>query len=131
MHTDDSFISIKFEDNGLVSWEKKKVSKVSLGNCNIPWNHRDMVGTAPPLKGAKTTMTKIMIEHPRPRVSLLGWRKRFATCSTSSGGGGPARQGVSATRAAMWREDSDKEDSQRMKKVASAFCSLSAPTHNL
>lgn len=77
MHTDDSFISIKFEDNGLVSWEKKKVSKVSLGNCNIPGNHRDMVGTAPPLKGAKTTMTKIMIEHPRPRVSLLGWRKRF------------------------------------------------------
>ncbi|KAK4766052.1 hypothetical protein SAY87_007694 [Trapa incisa] len=82
---DDSFISIKFEDNGVASWEKNKLaSKVSVDNSNrIPWNNRNTVGRAPAsalIKDVKTATasTKRVIEHPKPRVSSLRWRKRIS-----------------------------------------------------
>ncbi|GAV71976.1 hypothetical protein CFOL_v3_15465 [Cephalotus follicularis] len=58
----DSFISIKFEDNGVASWEKGTVSKVSLDHCSMPWNHH--------------TLTNTVIEHSKPRGPLR-WRKRI------------------------------------------------------
>lgn len=58
---EDSFISIKFEDNGVASWEKNcTVSKGStVENCK---------------EAAKETKT--VIEHGKPRASLR-WRKRI------------------------------------------------------
>ncbi|GKU87642.1 hypothetical protein SLEP1_g2007 [Rubroshorea leprosula] len=62
---EDSFISIKFEDNGMASWEKGTVSKVSLEHCSMSW---------------KPTLTKEtskgVIDHPKPQASLR-WRKRI------------------------------------------------------
>ncbi|KAF4354528.1 hypothetical protein CsatB_008892 [Cannabis sativa] len=79
---DDSFISIKFEENGVASWEKNKaninnsnngngnavVSKVSLENCNVSsWNH----------SFGSNKETKTVVEHGKPRASSLRWRKRI------------------------------------------------------
>ncbi|XP_010539641.1 PREDICTED: uncharacterized protein LOC104813655 [Tarenaya hassleriana] len=67
---EDSFISIKFEDNGNASWEKNTVSKASLENINNKsWNkhqhHPLMEDTS-----------KSVIEHHKARSSLR-WRKRI------------------------------------------------------
>ncbi|MBA0659456.1 hypothetical protein Goklo_011593 [Gossypium klotzschianum] len=58
----DSFISIKFEENGVGSWEKGKVSKVSLEHCSMSWK--------------ASLSNKSVIEHPKPGGSLR-WRKRM------------------------------------------------------
>lgn len=58
----DSFISIKFEKNGVASWEKGTVSKVSLENCSMSWT--------------KELANKSVIEHAKPRAPLR-WRKRI------------------------------------------------------
>ncbi|KAL4271657.1 hypothetical protein GQ457_13G021500 [Hibiscus cannabinus] len=64
---EDSFISIKFEENGVASWENGEVnSKVSIEHCSKPWS---------PTKEPKVT-NKSVIEHAQPRVSLR-WRKRI------------------------------------------------------
>ncbi|XP_041013842.1 uncharacterized protein LOC121257046 [Juglans microcarpa x Juglans regia] len=71
---EDSFISIKFGDNGAASWEKNPVlsSKVPLENCNISRNHPALF-----TKEAKeTATTKSVVEHGKPRASLR-WRKRI------------------------------------------------------
>ncbi|PSS17525.1 RNA polymerase sigma factor RpoD like [Actinidia chinensis var. chinensis] len=60
----DSFISMKFENNGIASWEKGKVSKVSLDHCRISSNQ------------SSNKETKRVIEHVKPR-GLLMWRKRI------------------------------------------------------
>nr|ACD56615.1 predicted protein [Gossypioides kirkii] len=60
---EDSFISIKFEENGVGSWDKGTVSKVSLEHCSMSWN---------PSKDTK----KSVIEHAKPGASLR-WRKRI------------------------------------------------------
>ncbi|KAE8653866.1 putative Esterase precursor [Hibiscus syriacus] len=68
---EDSFISIKFEENGVGSWEKGTISKVSLEHCNVSRN--------PTLtKGMDVTKetNKSVIEHSKPRASLR-WRKRI------------------------------------------------------
>ncbi|KAE8701772.1 glucose-6-phosphate/phosphate translocator-related family protein [Hibiscus syriacus] len=65
---EDSFISIKFEENGVSSWEKGKVSKVSLENCSMSWN--------PTLDKGLKEGNKSVIEHPKPGGSLR-WRKRM------------------------------------------------------
>ncbi|KAK8692223.1 hypothetical protein V6N13_075697 [Hibiscus sabdariffa] len=65
---EDSFISIKFEENGVGSWEKGKVSKVSLENCSMSWN--------PTLGKGLKEGNKSVIEHPKPGGSLR-WRKRM------------------------------------------------------
>ncbi|XVE95478.1 hypothetical protein REPUB_Repub02eG0100900 [Reevesia pubescens] len=70
---EDSFISIKFEENGVASWEKGTVSKVSLEHCSMSWNptlSKDKEIT----KEQKET-NKSVIEHAKPRGSLR-WRKR-------------------------------------------------------
>lgn len=68
---EDSFISIRFEPNGVGSWEKNNtLSKVSLENCNLTWNQRMSKD-----KECKQE-TKTVIEHGKPRVSLR-WRKRI------------------------------------------------------
>ncbi|KAA3453803.1 hypothetical protein CXB51_011334 [Gossypium anomalum] len=59
---EDSFISIKFEENGVGSWEKGKVSKVSLEHCSMSWK--------------ASLSNKSVIEHPKPGGSLR-WRKRM------------------------------------------------------
>ncbi|KAK8552279.1 hypothetical protein V6N13_120690 [Hibiscus sabdariffa] len=65
---DDSFISIKFEENGLGSWEKGKVSKASVENCSMSWN---------PTSGKDLKEgNKSVIEHPKPGGPLR-WRKRM------------------------------------------------------
>ncbi|KAK8580245.1 hypothetical protein V6N12_070527 [Hibiscus sabdariffa] len=64
----DSFISIKFEENGVGSWEKGKVSKVSLENCSMSWN--------PTLGKGLKEGNKSVIEHSKPGGSLR-WRKRM------------------------------------------------------
>lgn len=64
----DSFISIKFEDNGVGSWEKNTLSKVSLENYNIAWDQS--------LSKKSNEENKTVIEHGKPRVSLR-WRKRI------------------------------------------------------
>ncbi|KAI4307273.1 hypothetical protein L6164_030477 [Bauhinia variegata] len=62
---EDSFISIKFEENGVASWEKNTVSKVSLENCNkMSWNHHS------------SKETKSVIEHGKSRDAFR-WRKRI------------------------------------------------------
>ncbi|KAL5558400.1 hypothetical protein UlMin_034611 [Ulmus minor] len=67
---EDSFISIKFGDNGVASWEKNNaVSKVSLENCNMPWNHS--------FGNKEAKETKSVIEHGKPRAASLRWRKRI------------------------------------------------------
>ena len=64
----ESFISIKFEENGKASWEKNTVSKVSLENCDdMSWNHHS--------KEANKE-TKSIIEHGKSRDELR-WRKRI------------------------------------------------------
>ncbi|KAL4273513.1 hypothetical protein GQ457_13G010410 [Hibiscus cannabinus] len=62
---EDSFISIKFEENGVGSWEKGTVSKVSVEHCNMSWN----------MEVTKET-NKSVVEHAKPRASLR-WRKRI------------------------------------------------------
>lgn len=72
---EESFISIKFEENGVASWEKSTVSKVSLENCknnnNVSWKHQSMISN---IKDNKET--KSVIEHGKSRDTFR-WRKRI------------------------------------------------------
>ncbi|CAL5333272.1 uncharacterized protein LOC114270656 [Camellia sinensis] len=70
---EDSFISIKFGENGAASWEKSTVSRVSLDHCNISsWNHS--------LSKENTTKksVSVVVEHAKPpQGGELRWRKRI------------------------------------------------------
>ncbi|KAF7114233.1 hypothetical protein RHSIM_RhsimUnG0092700 [Rhododendron simsii] len=61
--SDDSAASV--EDNGIASWEKSKVSKVSLDHCSIGWN-----------QSLRKETGKSVVEHVKPHGSLR-WRKRI------------------------------------------------------
>ncbi|KAF9608402.1 hypothetical protein IFM89_009768 [Coptis chinensis] len=63
---EDSFISIKFEDNGIVSWDKGANTKVSIGPLNKSITHKSSIGT-----------TKTVVEHVKAHSSPLWWRKRI------------------------------------------------------
>ncbi|XP_010242788.1 PREDICTED: uncharacterized protein LOC104587047 [Nelumbo nucifera] len=65
---EDSFISIKFEDNGVASWDKGTGSKVSLGPLHMNGNQKL---SKEPLRDVKT-----VVEHAKPRATLR-WRKRI------------------------------------------------------
>ncbi|TKY74273.1 hypothetical protein E2542_SST03033 [Spatholobus suberectus] len=66
---EESFISIKFEENGVASWEKSTVSKVSLENCSkMSWNHYK--------KDNSSSSNRSVIEHGKSRDSFR-WRKRI------------------------------------------------------
>ncbi|XWS21621.1 hypothetical protein CRYUN_Cryun30bG0070100 [Craigia yunnanensis] len=69
---EDSFISIKFEKNGVASWEKGTVSKGSLEHCSMSWNPTLTKEITKEQKEAD----KSVIEHAKPRASLR-WRKRI------------------------------------------------------
>ncbi|XAR55567.1 hypothetical protein NMG60_11035676 [Bertholletia excelsa] len=71
---EESFISIKFEDNGVASWEKGTVSKVSLEHCNVPWTGHGLGKETN--KETNNKESKSVIEHAKPRGSLR-WRKRI------------------------------------------------------
>ncbi|KAM7257055.1 hypothetical protein ACFE04_012796 [Oxalis oulophora] len=74
---EDSFISIKFEDNGAASWEKATVSKskVSLDHCSVSsWKIKDQVNNNIVINKEKTKT--MVIEHAKPH-SVLRWRKRI------------------------------------------------------
>lgn len=65
----DSFISIKFEENGAGSWEKSTVlPKMSLEHCNMALKQS--------LSKGGDEGVKAVIEHPKPRGSVR-WRKRI------------------------------------------------------
>ncbi|KAL8485616.1 hypothetical protein ACS0TY_027780 [Phlomoides rotata] len=56
----DSFISIKFEDNGVASWDKGKISKMSHDEqCEM-----------------SSMKMKTVIEHAKPRTAMR-WRRRI------------------------------------------------------
>ncbi|KAK4791361.1 hypothetical protein SAY86_031774 [Trapa natans] len=79
---DDSFISIKFEEDGQAMWEKSKLSMISLGSScsSIPWNGQiDVLGKTPhPVKDLKTMGADIVLKHPKRRwPSTLTRRKRI------------------------------------------------------
>ncbi|RDX70441.1 hypothetical protein CR513_50314 [Mucuna pruriens] len=63
---EESFISIKFEENGVASWEKSTVSKtVSLEKCNeMSWKHENK------------EKNRSVIEHGKSRDAFR-WRKRI------------------------------------------------------
>ncbi|XWS23744.1 hypothetical protein CRYUN_Cryun28dG0041500 [Craigia yunnanensis] len=69
---EDSFISIKFEENGVASWEKGPVSKVSLEHCSMSWNPTLTKEVTKEQKEAN----KSVIEHAKPHASLK-WRNRI------------------------------------------------------
>ncbi|XP_028775018.1 uncharacterized protein LOC114752679 [Neltuma alba] len=66
---EESFISIKFEGNGVASWEKNTASEVTMNNCDMSWNHASLMI---PNKDSK----KRVIEHGKSRDPLR-WRKRI------------------------------------------------------
>ncbi|KAK6115582.1 hypothetical protein DH2020_007851 [Rehmannia glutinosa] len=65
--TGNSFISIKFEDNGVASWDKGKISKMPFDHqCDNSWND----------SGKKAKKIKSVVEHAKPRATLR-WRRRI------------------------------------------------------
>ncbi|KAJ6709376.1 hypothetical protein OIU74_010469 [Salix koriyanagi] len=118
---EDSFISIKFEDNGAALWEKGTVSKVSIEPCSKSWN-QNLSKEAKQGKDTKETMT--VIEHAKPHASLR-WRRKIGHMfqlmirrKRSNKGhmchvgteveGGKVRKGLD--------KDPDKEENQRIKR---------------
>ncbi|KAB2040558.1 hypothetical protein E1A91_D02G097000v1 [Gossypium mustelinum] len=73
---EDSFISIKFEENGVGSWENGKVSKGSIEHCSKSWNPTLTKG----ITNEPKVTNKTVIEHAKPRA-LLKWRKRIGHLS--------------------------------------------------
>ncbi|KAL9446652.1 hypothetical protein AB3S75_014341 [Citrus x aurantiifolia] len=84
---EDSFISIKFEDNGVASWEKGTVSKVSLDHCSMSWNNinnsssnnndNDNDNSTVAKQPIEKEINKSVIEHAKQRGATLRWRKRI------------------------------------------------------
>lgn len=71
---EESFISIKFEENGVASWEKSTVSnKVPLEKCN---SNNNKVSLNNENNKDKSTNNKSVIEHGKSRDSFR-WRKRI------------------------------------------------------
>ncbi|GFP84328.1 hypothetical protein PHJA_000576500 [Phtheirospermum japonicum] len=66
---EESFISIKFEDNGVASWDKGKISKMPFDRqCKaMPWNEN---------VNKDRKKMKSMVEHAKPRAALR-WRRRI------------------------------------------------------
>ncbi|CAO2834526.1 unnamed protein product [Amaranthus hypochondriacus] len=77
---DESFISIKFGDNGVASWDKTSntMSKVSLQNCSLSWGGQTSVKDAT-IKGSACNYTnKSVVEHAKPKAAKsLRWRNRI------------------------------------------------------
>lgn len=92
----DSFISIKFEDNGVASWDKgNSVSKVSLDHCNISWNNHKTTNLETATTNNREGKT-VSMHLETPRGGPMRWRKRIGHVfqlirwkrSSSKGNGG-------------------------------------------
>nr|ACU18417.1 unknown [Glycine max] len=108
---EESFISIKFEENGVASWEKSTVSKKVSS-----WNHQNKEN-------------KRVIEHGKSRdtfrwrkrighmLQLIRW-KRSGWCVPRGhqGEGGEGQKGLD--------EDSDKEENNHLGIKDSSLCSV-------
>ncbi|KAJ9146308.1 hypothetical protein P3X46_028590 [Hevea brasiliensis] len=68
---EESFISIKFEDNGAASWEKGTSEQ-----CAKFWNHNLNKQNKDFKQSKDTEDTMTVIDHAKPRASLR-WRKRI------------------------------------------------------
>ncbi|MBA0596059.1 uncharacterized protein LOC105770906 [Gossypium raimondii] len=80
----DSFISIKFEEDGVGSWETGEVTKVSLEHCTKSWN--------PTTTQNQREANKSVVEQVKPR-GLLRWQKRIGHLfQLIKSGRGPASQ---------------------------------------
>ncbi|XP_010243862.1 PREDICTED: uncharacterized protein LOC104587825 [Nelumbo nucifera] len=64
---EDSFISIKFEDNGVASWDKGTSSRVSNDLFHMHCNQK---------LSKEAREVKAVVEHNKPRATLR-WRKRI------------------------------------------------------
>ncbi|KAK4859256.1 hypothetical protein QYF36_002299 [Acer negundo] len=83
---EESFISIKFEEDGAASWEKGTVSKVvsmeeHCKNMSSSWSSKDHHHQYPNNKNNKnnknkTSQSQSVVEHGKPRAPLR-WRKRI------------------------------------------------------
>ncbi|CAA0840829.1 Unknown protein [Striga hermonthica] len=63
----NSFISIKFEDNGVVSWDKaSKMPKIPH------WQQSEMLSKS---NGNEAKKVKSGVEHEKPRAVLRWWRR--------------------------------------------------------
>ncbi|GER49186.1 hypothetical protein STAS_26415 [Striga asiatica] len=69
---EESFISIRFEDNGVASWDKGKVSKTQNDNNNQINRRLENDHNTPD----KANKTKSVVEHAKTRATLR-WRKRI------------------------------------------------------
>ncbi|KAK6114884.1 hypothetical protein DH2020_007153 [Rehmannia glutinosa] len=63
--------SLEFEDNGVASWDKEKISKMSINDhhqqCEMSWDENNL---------DKANKIKSVVEHAKPRATLR-WRKRI------------------------------------------------------
>ncbi|OAY58263.1 uncharacterized protein LOC110607561 [Manihot esculenta] len=74
---EESFISIKFEDNGAALWEKGTVSnKVTVKQCTNSGNH-NLNNQNKDFKQPEDTMETISEMHNTKPRSLMRWRKRI------------------------------------------------------
>ncbi|KAL0438097.1 UNVERIFIED_CONTAM: hypothetical protein Slati_2292700 [Sesamum latifolium] len=67
--TADSFISIKFEENGVASWDKSKTNK-------MPHDQQCEMSNWDQSNWDKAKKIKSMVEHAKPRATLR-WRRRI------------------------------------------------------
>ncbi|PPS14705.1 hypothetical protein GOBAR_AA05874 [Gossypium barbadense] len=82
----DSFISIKFEEDGVGSRETGEVTKVSLEHCTKSWN------PPPPMTQNQREVNKSVVEQVKP-LGLLRWLKRIGQLfQLIESGRGPASQ---------------------------------------
>lgn len=73
---DDSFISIKFEDNGKATWDSKKQQAMAAATKQM---QKPAEVVVPPVRSSTTTVVVVaMAEHARRGgVSVTRWRKQL------------------------------------------------------
>ncbi|XP_073138047.1 uncharacterized protein [Henckelia pumila] len=64
---EDSFISIKFGDNGVASWDKENISKAAA-----PLDHQSEYDNC---NDAKNIIS--VVDHAKHRAAMLRWRRRI------------------------------------------------------
>ncbi|XP_039687572.1 uncharacterized protein [Medicago truncatula] len=93
---EDSFISIKFEGNGVASWEKSTVSKVSSSLENCKKNHEDKLETKSVIEHAKSRDTFRWRKRIGHMFQLIRWKKTGGVCHVGNkveGGAVKVRKG--------------------------------------
>ncbi|KAJ8422862.1 hypothetical protein Cgig2_012716 [Carnegiea gigantea] len=107
---DESFISIKFGDNGMPLWEKS-TNTVTLEHCSMSWAGQTFVKDNNAKNIQKGNIgnnnnnnNQSMVEHGKPQATVLRWRKRIGqllqvirwrrTTKGNVGGESSEREGV-------------------------------------